>query len=91
MPLGTAGSSTELREGSGRECSTQGCCVAIPRDGGTAGSKPWGFPTQAVATGGFWGVRMAALAPEAPLLIGHFPCYPDSSGFQAVYHPPKNR
>lgn len=55
MPLGTAGSSTELGEGSGQECSTQGCCVAIPRDGGTAGSKPWGSPTQAVAMGGFGG------------------------------------
>lgn len=55
MPLGTAGSSTELGEGSGQECSTQGYCVSIPRDGGTAGSKPWGSPTQAVAMGGFGG------------------------------------
>ena len=67
MPSGTARSSTEHGEGSGQEGSINGWHVASPRDGGTAGSKPRGSPTQAVAMGGFRGQQWQRLLQKLPL------------------------
>lgn len=75
-------------KGGGSSAAPVGGIWPAPEMGGQLAAHH-GSPLPRPWPGGLWGVTMAVLAPEAPPLMGL--CYPDSSVFQAVYHPPKNR